>query len=45
MRDPRWLPWARWAGLGLLGLFTLTPLYVMLTSAIKPLQDVQGDFH
>ncbi|GAB3143680.1 carbohydrate ABC transporter permease [Microbispora hainanensis] len=44
MRDPRWLPWARWAGLGLLGLFTLTPLYVMLTSAIKPLQDVQGDF-
>ncbi|MBB2740644.1 UNVERIFIED_ORG: multiple sugar transport system permease protein [Microbispora rosea subsp. rosea] len=45
MRDPRWLPWARWAGLGLLGLFTLTPLYVMLTSAIKPLRDVQGDFH
>ncbi|TQS26703.1 carbohydrate ABC transporter permease [Microbispora sp. KK1-11] len=45
MREPRWLPWARWAGLGLLGLFTLTPLYVMLTSAIKPLQDVQGDFH
>ncbi|MBD3142519.1 carbohydrate ABC transporter permease [Microbispora bryophytorum] len=45
MRDPRWLPWARWAGLGLLGLFTLTPLYVMLTSAIKPLQDVQGDFY
>ncbi|MFG1825914.1 carbohydrate ABC transporter permease [Microbispora bryophytorum] len=44
MRDPRWLAWARWAGLGLLGLFTLTPLYVMLTSAIKPLQDVQGDF-
>ncbi|GGO20093.1 ABC transporter permease [Microbispora rosea subsp. aerata] len=45
MRDPRWLPWARWIGLGLLGLFTLTPLYVMLTSAIKPLRDVQGDFH
>ncbi|MEV7808130.1 carbohydrate ABC transporter permease [Microbispora sp. NPDC088329] len=45
MREPRWLPWARWAGLGLLGLFTLTPLYVMLTSAIKPLRDVQGDFH
>ncbi|WP_432921140.1 carbohydrate ABC transporter permease [Microbispora sp. CA-135349] len=45
MREPRWLPWARWIGLGLLGLFTLTPLYVMLTSAIKPLRDVQGDFH
>lgn len=45
MRDPRWLPWARRAGLGLLGLFTLTPLYVMLTTAIKPLQDMQGDFH
>ncbi|MEV4461358.1 carbohydrate ABC transporter permease [Microbispora sp. NPDC004025] len=44
MREPRWLPWARWIGLGLLGLFTLTPLYVMLTSAIKPLRDVQGDF-
>ncbi|MEN3539485.1 carbohydrate ABC transporter permease [Microbispora sp. ZYX-F-249] len=44
MREPRWLPWARWFGLGLLGLFTLTPLYVMLTSAIKPLRDVQGDF-
>ncbi|WP_169988866.1 MULTISPECIES: carbohydrate ABC transporter permease [unclassified Microbispora] len=44
MREPRWLPWARWAGLGLLGLFTLTPLYVMLTSAMKPLRDVQGDF-
>jgi multiple sugar transport system permease protein len=28
-----------------LGLFTLVPLYVMLTSALKPLGDVQGDFH
>jgi multiple sugar transport system permease protein len=27
-----------------LGLFTLIPLYVMLTSSIKPLGDVQGDF-
>lgn len=27
-----------------LGLFTLVPLYVMITSAIKPLGDVQGEF-
>jgi multiple sugar transport system permease protein len=27
-----------------LGLFTLIPLYVMVTSSIKPLGDVQGDF-
>ncbi|ETK37291.1 carbohydrate ABC transporter permease [Microbispora sp. ATCC PTA-5024] len=45
MREPRWLPWARWVGLGLLTLFTVTPLYVMATTAIKPLQDVQGDFN
>ncbi|GLX00176.1 carbohydrate ABC transporter permease [Microtetraspora sp. NBRC 16547] len=44
MREPRWLPWARVIFLGLLGLFTLTPLYVMATSALKPLRDVQGDF-
>ncbi|WP_067126986.1 carbohydrate ABC transporter permease [Microtetraspora malaysiensis] len=45
MREPRWLPWARVIFLGLLGLFTLTPLYVMATSALKPLRDVQGDFN
>ena len=28
-----------------LGLFTLVPLYIMVTSSIKPLGDVQGDFH
>ena len=33
---------ARWIVLGLLTIFTLTPLYVMLTSAAKPLRDVQG---
>ena len=27
-----------------LGLFTFVPLYVMVTSALKPLGDVQGDF-
>ncbi|GGS63892.1 ABC transporter permease [Planobispora rosea] len=45
MREPRWLPWARWIVLGSLGLFTLVPLYVMATTSIKPLGDVQGDFH
>ncbi|MCU1401765.1 MAG: disaccharide transport ATP-binding protein [Microbacteriaceae bacterium] len=28
----------------ILSLFTATPLYVMVTSALKPLGDVQGDF-
>src|SRR4051794_9756995 len=28
----------------LLGLFTLVPLYVMVTSSLKPLSDVQGTF-
>jgi len=28
----------------LLGLFVALPLFVMITSSIKPLQDVQGDF-
>jgi multiple sugar transport system permease protein len=45
MSEPRWLPWARRILLGLIGLFTLTPLYVMVTSAMKPLHDVQGEFH
>ncbi|GIH94479.1 carbohydrate ABC transporter permease [Planobispora siamensis] len=45
MREPRWLPWARWIVLGSLSLFTLLPLYVMATTSIKPLGDVQGDFH
>ncbi|GAA1280537.1 MULTISPECIES: carbohydrate ABC transporter permease [Planotetraspora] len=45
MRDPKWLKWVRIIGLGLLGLFTVTPIYVMITSSIKPLKDVQGDFH
>ncbi|MFC4585269.1 carbohydrate ABC transporter permease [Sphaerisporangium corydalis] len=44
MREPRWLPLARWIGLGFLGLFTLIPLYVMVSSSIKPLQDVQNGF-
>jgi multiple sugar transport system permease protein len=35
---------ARWVVLGLLTIFTVTPLYAMLTSAVKPLRDVQNDF-
>lgn len=34
----------RWVVLVPLALFTLVPLYVMVTSALKPLRDVQGDF-
>jgi multiple sugar transport system permease protein len=44
MRDPRWLVWVRVVVLSLLALFTLAPIYVMVTSALKPLQDVQGLF-
>ncbi|MET8160447.1 carbohydrate ABC transporter permease [Sphaerisporangium sp. NPDC005289] len=44
MREPRWLPWVRWTVLGLLALFTLLPLYVMASSSLKPLRDVQSGF-
>jgi multiple sugar transport system permease protein len=45
MRDPRWLRTTRIVVLSALALFTLTPLYVMVSSAVKPLVDVQGEFH
>ncbi len=35
----------RWCVVTVLAVFTLVPLYVMVTSALKPLGDVQGDFH
>lgn len=44
MTEPRWLKVSRVVILGLLAVFTLTPIYVMVTSALKPLGDVQGDF-
>ncbi|RCG24005.1 carbohydrate ABC transporter permease [Sphaerisporangium album] len=44
MHEPRWLPWARWFGLGFLALFTLIPIYVMISSSVKPLRDVQNGF-
>jgi multiple sugar transport system permease protein len=34
----------RWVVLVPLVIFTVVPLYVMITSALKPLADVQGDF-
>ncbi|WP_119727063.1 carbohydrate ABC transporter permease [Thermomonospora amylolytica] len=45
MREPRWVGWARRLVLGFLTLFTALPLYAMATSALKPLGDVQGDWH
>jgi multiple sugar transport system permease protein len=44
MALPRSYMWVRRIGLTLLALFTLVPLYVMLSSSLKPLQDVQGTF-
>jgi multiple sugar transport system permease protein len=45
MREPRWVRVARVVILALLALFTLAPIYVMISSSVKPLVDVQGDFH
>ncbi|MDX6740502.1 carbohydrate ABC transporter permease [Actinocorallia sp. A-T 12471] len=45
MSEPRWVSWARRLVLGFLALFTLLPLYAMLASSLKPLRDVQGDWH
>ena len=45
MRDPISFRIFRWCVVGFLSLFTLVPFYVMVTSAMKPLGDVQGDFH
>ncbi len=44
MREPGWFVWTRRVGLTLLAAFALLPIYVMLTSALKPLKDVQGNF-
>jgi multiple sugar transport system permease protein len=34
----------RWVVVAVLAVFTLVPFYVMVTSSLKPLGDVQGDF-
>jgi multiple sugar transport system permease protein len=44
MREPTWFKWARATGLILLALFALIPVWVMVTSALKPLADVQDRF-
>ncbi len=44
MREPRWLKVVRPVVLALLLLFTLAPIYAMISSSVKPLVDVQGSF-
>ena len=44
MHEPAWFRWARVIVLTLLGLFALTPVYVMLSASLKPLPDVEGAF-
>jgi multiple sugar transport system permease protein len=44
MTEPRWFRLLRVAGLSFLALFTVLPLYVMVTSAMKPSEDVQDTF-
>jgi len=35
----------RWVVVTVLAVFTIVPFYVMVTTAVKPLGEVQGDFH
>ncbi|HEX9539718.1 MAG TPA: carbohydrate ABC transporter permease [Streptosporangiaceae bacterium] len=44
MHEATWFRWARVIVLTLLGLFALTPVYVMLSASLKPLPDVEGAF-
>src|SRR5690349_24980231 len=44
MRESAGERWSRRVVLTLLALFVVTPLYAMLSSAMKPLKDVQGVF-
>jgi multiple sugar transport system permease protein len=44
IREPRWLRVTRVVVLSALLVFTLVPIYAMGSSAVKPLQDVQGPF-
>jgi len=44
MHEAAWFRWARVVVLTLLGLFAITPVYVMLSASLKPLSDVQGAF-
>ena len=38
MREPRLVKWVRVIVLTLLALFTLVPIYVMISSSVKPLR-------
>jgi multiple sugar transport system permease protein len=44
MREPRWFTWSRRIGLTVLCAFALLPVWVMITTSLKPLGDVQGEF-
>ena len=44
MREPRWFTWSRRIGLTVLCGFALLPVWVMVTTSLKPLGDVQGEF-
>jgi multiple sugar transport system permease protein len=44
MREPTWFRWVRRIGLTVVAVFVLVPVYVMVSSSVKPLQDVQGTF-
>ena len=44
MREPTWFSWTRRIVLTVLAVFAGLPIWVMVTSALKPLGDVQGDF-
>jgi multiple sugar transport system permease protein len=44
MREPTWFRWTKRVGLLLLAVFALLPVWVMVTSSLKPLADVQSGF-
>ena len=44
MREPTWFVWSRRIGLTVLCVFALLPVWVMITTSLKPLADVQGEF-
>jgi multiple sugar transport system permease protein len=44
MAPPRSFRWTRRIVLTLLAVFTLVPVYAMVSSSLKPLRDVQGEF-
>ena len=45
MSDPISFRVFRWVVVTVLAVFTVVPFYVMVTTAVKPLGEVQGDFH